>query len=433
MGAIVRSQREGTLHRRIQAKRARRRPTITARCVAAAGVLIAAFAMSTTPAMAVTTSHNVALIPSNQPSPAEGIGGTDGILPISSTVAGAPSESFAKFSFKDVALSQITSKELSQFDTVVLNQVKTGQLSAAEKSALAQFVSGGGKLIIHDADLTTLNDYSWVLGGSGTTQVGAGCNDCGATSGTSTILANSSLISANPSDPSYVNIADMGTYTDGIGDSNLLTSTEGQSWVAAVRGTNANGEQGAQLAYTSSGTGLAVYNGFDTDMIMQTATSPWRCVNSPDTQYVCPAGAAHEQVDWLAQMWYNELNLGAAPTNPGQPVSSIGTPLRPGQAGLPPARSCLARQKVYLRLTKLIRHHRKVVQIDVYVNGHRRLREHPRRVHVRIHGHRRVVTRGRWHNVTLGRLPKTGSVFIKVVATTSRHYHLISKVRYTAC
>ena len=409
---------------------------IAARCLAAAGVLTAALAISTTSAMALTVSHNVALIPSNQPSPPEGIAPTypDGILPISSTVAGNPSESFARFSFTDVAVSQITPAELSNFDTVVLNQIRTRSLSPSAQSALAQFVAAGGKLLIHDGDATNLNVYSWLLGGQGITQVGAGCNDCGKTSGTSTILANTPLISASPTDPSYVNISDMGTFTDAIGDSNLLTST--QSWIASVRGTNANGEQGAQLAYAASGRGLVVYNGFDTDMIMPTATSPWRCVNSPQTKYFCPAGAAHEQVDWLAQMWYNELSLGTIPAPAGQgptQVSSIGTSLPPSQAGLPPAKSCVARGRLYLRLTKLVRRHRKVVQIDVYVNGHRRLRERPRRVHIKVHGHRRVVTRDRWHNVTLRHLPSTGTIVIKIVATTSRRYHLISTARYSAC
>jgi hypothetical protein len=434
----VSNQTEGTPRHRIETRRGHRRSAVAARCLAAACALTAAFAISTTPAMALTASHNVALIPSNHPSPPEGLAPAypDGILPISTTVAGDSSESFARFSFTDVAVSQITPAELSHFDTVVLNQVRTSALSPAAESALAQFVAGGGKLLIHDADATHLNVYSWVLGGQGSTQVGAGCINCGKTSGTATILANSALISANPADPSYVNLADMGAFTDAVGDSNLLTST--QRWVAAVRGTNANGEQGAQLAYATSGKGLVVYNGFDTDMIMPTATSPWRCVNSPQTQYFCPPGAAHEQVDWLAQMWYDELALGAPPaaSTSGQgttPVSSIGTPVPPSQAGLPPAKACLARHKIYLRLTKLVRHHRKLVQIDVYVNGHHRVREHPRRVFVRIHGHRRLVTRGRWHNVTLRRLPKKGPVVIKVVATTSRRYHLISKVRYTAC
>jgi hypothetical protein len=35
--------------------------------------------------------------------------------------------------------------------------------------------------------------------------------------------------------------------------------------------------------------------------------------------------------------------------------------------------------------------------------------------------------------VTLRNLPKTGSVVIKIIATTSRHYHLISKQTYKAC
>jgi hypothetical protein len=439
-GAIVRSLKKGTRHNRIQGTSDRVRSTMAARCVAAAGILTAAIALSASPAMALGASHNVAVIPSNQPNPVEGIGPAhpDGILPISTTVAGNPNESFDKFSFTNVAISQITSGELSKFDTAVLNQVRIRALPSSATTALAQFVADGGKLIIHDADGTNLNDYSWVLG-QGSTQVGAGCNNgpsCGKQSGTATILANTALISANPADASYVNLSDMGAFTDAVGDSNLLTSST-PSWVAAVRGTNANNEQGAQLAYATHGKGLAVYNGFDTDMIMPTATSQWRCVGSPDTQYFCPAGAPHEQVDWLAQMWYNELSLSATPTTaPGQtptPVSTIGTPVPPSKAGLPPANSCLAKQSVFLRLLNLVRHHRNLVRIDVYVNGRHRLRESVRKVHVKVHGHRRLVKRGRWHNATLRNLPKTGKVVIKVVATTSRRYHLISKQTYQAC
>jgi hypothetical protein len=408
----------------------RLRFAIVARGVALAGILSAAVAFSATPAMALTASHNVALIPSSQPSPPEGIPPNypDGILPTTTTVAGNPNESFGKFAFTNVGLTQITPAELSKFDTVVLNQVRTRSLSAAAKSALAQFVANGGKLLIHDADATNLNDYSWLLPGQGSTQVGAGCNDCGKSSGSASITANSELISGSQGDPTYVNIPDMQTYTDAVGDANLLTST--QAWFAAVHGANANGEQGAEIAYATRGNGLAVYNGFDTDMIMPTATSPWRCVMDPKLQYFCPAGAPHEQVDWLAQMWYNELNLGATPSSGGgggggqpgsglpktTPVSSIGTPVAPGQAGLPSNRACIAKRSLFLRLRTLIRHHRQIVQIDVYVNGRHRLRE-----------------RGHWRNVTLRRLPKKGKVTIKIVATTKRHYHLISKQRYHAC
>lgn len=425
----------------------RLRSPITARCLAAASVVTAAIAFSASPALALGVSHNVAVIPSSKPFPPEGIGpaNPDGILPTTSDVAGDPAESFTKFSFTDVPTSQITSAELSQFDTVVLNQVRIRAISPSATAALAKFVANGGKLLIHDADGTNSNDYSWVLGSPpGTTQVGAGCFNCGLQSGTpSSILANTALISANSADPSFVDLNDANTYTDALGDSNLLTSST-QGWVAAVRGTNANNEQGAQLAYAAAGKGLAVYNGFDTDMIMSTGDSsnpasttgsPWRCVNSKNTQYFCPAAAAHAARDWLAQMYYNELSLSAAPTAPGTttPVSTIGTPVPPTQAGLPPANSCVAKQSLRLRLLNLVRHHRNLVRIDVYVNGRHRLKESVRFVHVKIHGHRRLVRRGRFHNVTLRNLPKTGSVVIKIVGTTSRHYHLISKQTYQAC
>lgn len=449
----MRSLKDGALQGRMQGMGIRRRSTVVARCVAAAGILTAAIALSASPAMALGVSHNVAVIPSSQPVPAEGQPPSqpDGILPTTSDVAGDPAESFSKFSFTNVGLDQITSAELSHFDTVVLNEVRIRAISPSAMRALAQFVSDGGKLLIHDADATGANDYSWVLGDpAGTTQVGASCSDapppttCANTSGTATILANSTLISANPSDPSYVNVSDMGTYTDAIGDSNLLTSST-QRWLAAVRGVNALNEEGSQLAYATSGKGLAVYNGFDTDMIMNTGDSPnsasptgspWRCVSSPNTHYFCPANAPHASRDWLAQMYYNELNLGAAPTAPGTtttPVSTIGTPVSPTQAGLPPATSCVAKGSLRLRLLNLVRHHRNLVRIDVYVNGRHRVKESVRFVHIKIHGHRRTVRRGRFHNVTLRNLPKTGSVVIKIVGTTSRHYHLISKQTYQAC
>jgi hypothetical protein len=370
--------------------------------------------------MALTASHNVALIPSNQPSPPEGHNNQDGILPISTTVAGNVSESFAKFSFTDVGLNQITPAELAKFDTVALNEVRTTDLSTSSKAALAQFVANGGKLLIHDADETQNNDYSWLVPGTGTTQVGAGCFNCGLTSGTSTITANTGLISASPADPTYVNIADMQKYTDAVGDGNLLTSL-GQVWFAAAQGTNGKGEAGAQIAYATSGKGLIIYNGFDTDMIMPTATSPWRCVMDPQTFYLCPPGAPHAQVDWLAQMWYNELNKSWGPSGSGLPttvpVSSIGTIVPPIEAGLPPSGKCVAKRSLRLKLLTLIRHHRRqIVQIDVYINGRHRLREH-----------------GHWHNVTLRRLPQTGKVVVKIVATTKRHYRLISRQRYRAC
>jgi hypothetical protein len=396
----------------------RPRSAITPRFLALAGVVTAAIAVSATPAMALSSSHTVLLIPGPGPVPATGYNGQDGIMPRSTTVAGRPNESFGKFSFTSLGSSPITSATLSKYDTVALIQVNANALSASAKTALAQFVAKGGKLLIHDADETHLNDYTWLLPGSSSTLVGASCNDCGSTSGSSQILANSGLISSNPADPSYVNLTELGKYTDAIGDANLLTSLDSR-WFTAAAGSNAKAEKGAQLAYATDGTGLIVYNGFDTDMIMPAATSPWRCVMVLKT-YQCNAQTGHMSVDWLGQMWFNELNQAWGPSAGGlpttTPVSSIGTPVSPGQAGLPSAKACVAKRSLFLRLKNLVRHQRGIVQIDVYVNGRHRLRE-----------------KGHWRNVTLRRLPKKGAVTIKIVATTKRHYHLISKQRYHAC
>ena len=343
-------------------------------------------------------------------------------MPTSSSVSGRPDESFDKFSFSKVPLSQVTSANLSKYDTVALIQVSTASLSSTAKAALARFVANGGKLIIHDADETHLNDYSWLFPEANSSKIGAGCPNCGLTSGTSRVTENSGLISANPADPTYVNIPELQAYTDAVGDANLLVSDDPR-WFAAASGTNGQNEAGAQLAYANDN-GLVVYNGFDTDMIKPTPTAPWRCIGYAN--YLCPPNA-HEAVDWLAQMWYSELakswqfsSKGSPPGNTGlpqtTPVPSIGTPVPPGQAGLPPNKACVAKRTLFVRLKTLARRHRKLVQIDVYVNGRHVLRE-----------------RGQWRDATLTRLPKKGSVVVKIVATTQRGYHLISKVKYHAC
>ncbi len=374
-------------------------------------------ALSAGPALAtpyMASSKNVALIPSNNPGK-----GVNGIMPISSYVAGEPAESFSKFTFSNVGLNQITPATLSKYDTVALIEVKPSALSSAAKAALAQFVANGGKLIIHDADQVFRGDYSWLLPGGFTSGVGASCNACGSRVGTSTITQNSALVSANPADPSYVNLADLGHWTDAIGDSNLFVSNDPR-WFAAITGSNVYGS-GAQLAYANNN-GLIVYNGFDTDMIKTLPTDPWRC--SGYVNYLCPPNS--RTVDWLAQMWYSELNKSwgtpsGSPSNnglpTGAPLGSVGTPLPPSQAGLPSNKKCVAKRSLFLRLRRLSGHHHgRVVQVDVYVNGRHRLRE-----------------KGRLHNVRLTHLPKRGKVVVKIIATTSRGYHLISRVRYHAC
>jgi hypothetical protein len=401
-------------------------------CVLAISLGALGAAASAPTALAVpfvhSTSNKVALIPQNGPVPASG---PDGIMPISAYVTGRPAESFEQFSFSNVALDQITTNRLSQFDTVALIQVKTSDLTASAKSALAQFVASGGKLIIYDSDETSLNDYSWLLPGPYTTKIGAGCNGCGRTSGTSTIT-NSSLISTNPADPSYVSLGDLAKFTDAIGDANLLVSTDPR-WFALAKGTNANGESGAQVAFASNN-GLIVYNGYDTDFVKTTPSDPWRC-DDPALGYACPAGST-PTVDWIAHMWYSELVQGwgtpAGTGTPGKgggtgggggglphkkPVVEIGTPLAATLAGLPSNRRCVAGRRLSLRL-KALSHlrHTSIASVDVYLNSKRVAHEG-----------------GHLVNVILKSLPRHGRYTIKVIVTTRRGYHLIAKQAYRAC
>ena len=275
-------------------------------------------ARAATAATFMQSSVNVALIPSNAPPSSPG---GLGVMPISSFVTGRPTDSFEKFSFKYVALNNITPATLASFDTVALIQVHTSDLSPAAKAALAQFVANGGKLIIHDSDEASLNDYSWLLPGPYSTKIGAGCNACGQALGTANIVENSGLISANPADPTYVSIPELLKYTDAVGDANLLVSDDPR-WFASASGANAAKEAGAQVAYASNN-GLIIYNGFDTDMIKPLASGPWLCVNAKND--VCPPNA-HPSVDWLAEMWYAELNKSWGPatsTSPQAPPNGL--------------------------------------------------------------------------------------------------------------
>ena len=381
------------------------------------------------PASADSSSRNVALIPAAVSVSALN---PNGILPTSLNVTGRPAELFSHFAFSNVPIANITPTKLAGFDTVVLNEVHSTSLSPAAKLTLSQFVGGGGKLLIHDADNTNGNDYSWLLGGPYTTRVGYRCVNCGSQSGSSTVTANSGLISAIPTDPSYVDLSQLYAFTD-QGDSNLLTSTDPR-WFTVARGTNAQGDTGSQVAYATNHNGLIVYNGFDTDFIKAKATDQFRC-ESPKTHFTCPPPpAAQPTVDWLAQMWYSELTIGwgssASAGSPGaglpstQPVFDVGTPIAPSAAGLPGSptprgsvRACVARASLWLRLSRFTHvRHRKVVQVDVYVNRKHVLRE-----------------RRPFKNQRLRHLPKKGRYLLRVVGTTDKGYHLIARLYYHGC
>jgi len=219
-------------------------------------------------------SQNVALIPSDSDPNA-------GTLQTSGTVDGADADSFDGFDFSFLDEGSIDSQTLAQYDTVVLNEVNTSDLSDAQEQALAGFVTGGGKLIIHDADATVGNDYSWLPVPAA---AGQSCQNCGNTDGTASVVENTSLVSDDPSSPSYVDLSELPDNTDAVGDANVLLTNDPR-WNWTMEATNSQNVHGAVGAYASDG-GLVIYNGYDTD--------------SADTPE--PSGT-----NWLQKMWYQEL------------------------------------------------------------------------------------------------------------------------------
>ncbi len=251
--------------------------------------------MAATPASAVQqASHQVAVI--------EGEGASSvAALQTSGTVAGAAADSFDEFSFTSLGQEAIDPSELARYDTVVLNQVFTKSLSESQKTALASFVTGGGKLIIHDADGTEGNEYSWLPVPANS---GASCQNCGHTDGEAQIVENNTIVSNEPSSPYYININELPGNSDAIGDANVLVTSDPR-WSQDVRASNSQNVEGAADAYASDG-GLILFNGFDQDFMGLYSSFP-------------------SGTDWLAKLWWNELHAQWDPDNLPHSVPVVGS------------------------------------------------------------------------------------------------------------
>jgi hypothetical protein len=256
---------------------------------------------------AMLSSSNVAFVPSYYDynvSP----------FPRTGTVIGDTSLSFDQFTFTDVPLASLTLANLAAYDTVVLNQVLTSNLTAQQQSDINSWVDAGGKLIIYDSDGTYSNDYSWFIRPFATNSPG----QTGSLGGVLTVVEENTLSSANSASPYYINTAEIAASTDAVGDANVFTSQD-PNWFADMVATNVNNVTGYVHAYaeTPSGQGLIIYNGMDIDYF--------------GYAYYYPSG-----IDWLAKVWYFEL---AQPWNPsGLP----GTTPTSGQILLSPLSATLA-------------------------------------------------------------------------------------------
>jgi hypothetical protein len=351
------------------------------------------------------SSHAVGLIPtrgSRTP--------PDGQMPVTGIVSGVPADAFGRFAFSDVPLASVTPANLRRFDTVVLMQVSTAELSSAQEASIARFVGEGGKLIIFDSDETTRNDYSWLPYPA---RIADGCVNCGATTGVTRIVARNGLISFDASDPAYVNLHELGERTDAIGDANLLVTLD-PHWSVSATVTNAKGETGAVVA-SAGENGLIIYNGYDTDYVRPSSSSPWLCLQGSAPAFECPAPASG--VDWLAKMWYQALaqGWGSPAATPSAPSAlGVGQTVDAAQLTTASSLKCVARRRLAFSFARL---HRRIRQLDAYINGRHTLRVKARN-----------LTR-----LTLRKLPTKGSYTLKLILTTQRGYHLIVRHRYRAC
>jgi hypothetical protein len=155
-------------------------------------------------------------------------------------------------------------------DTVVLGQICDigGRMSKEFKQALMTWVAAGHKLVIQDSDSCGQSpDYSFLPYPFKT--VNPGSNGARGLAG---ILEDSTLVSSNKRDQSFIN---MPLWKDGpndLGDTNVVIESDAR-WCGVMWSKNKLQKSGFGLAYAHFGRGLIIYDGFDFD---QAATAQYR-------------------------------------------------------------------------------------------------------------------------------------------------------------
>jgi hypothetical protein len=195
-------------------------------------------------------------------------------------------------SFAQIEIDDLTAETLAQYDTLVLSQVcNVSQLPAPQLAAIVNWVAAGHKLIIYDSDeCAEPVNYDWLPYCFTTSNPGAR----GSTSGEFVIVAEDSMISADPDSPIYVDEAEMSASTE-IGDANVMI-TQDVHWCCNAEAENLLGQRGCVHAYAFYGTGLIIYNGLDTDSISAPAqyqlwqnelAQPWDSVEGTSMGLPC--------------------------------------------------------------------------------------------------------------------------------------------------
>lgn len=169
------------------------------------------------------------------------------------------------YNLYDLAPAAVTDVSvLAPYDTVILNMNGTqiagnlNNLPPAARTALVNFVTSGGKLLIYDSEASAQN-YSWLPYPFTTNNPGArGAH------GTLHVLGDTTLASNVSTSPYYINAPYLSNSTDAVGDMNVMTTMDSH-WYASMSGTNVNNVTGPVQAYARLGSGLIIYDGLDWD------------------------------------------------------------------------------------------------------------------------------------------------------------------------
>lgn len=193
--------------------------------------------------------------------------------------------------FTRIGPGDLSAATLAEYDTLVLSQAcNIGQLPKAQLNELVDWVAAGHKLIIYDSDECGQPvDYAWLPYHFSTDNPGA----MGSAQGTFEIVADDSMISADPALPSYIDSAKFVGIE--IGDANVMV-TQDLRWCGNAEAVNLHGERGFVHAYALYGGGLIIYNGLDTDNIssagmyklwQQELAQPWDSVTGKPMGLPC--------------------------------------------------------------------------------------------------------------------------------------------------
>ncbi len=260
--------------------------------------LICSPLISNVKALTLPKSSMVALVPD-----ANGLNSNGGALP-TSPPGGFPNGDTFTFvnlhpnNIRDDATDPISA---GGFDTVVIVMIDYFQnywSNSTFRSRIENFVSGGGKLIIYDSEVT-VNDFSGFIYPFTASTPGA----YGA-SGPSWIVENNTLSHNDTAAASYVNVALL-VNTDAAGDANAMTSSN-PNWYVDIVAKNTLGVQGPVHTYAIYGNGLIIYNGLDIDYLSNSVT-----IGNANGQQV------------LGMIWYLELSGQTLPTSGSVPVSGL--------------------------------------------------------------------------------------------------------------